>query len=84
MWRGYIRCTYVQVKNAPRPSAETVLVNSVGLVGTWGEPGPPTAVPDMPVKLGPCIHVTVHAEAAPSKVCSRRPYTPNLRYLFQV
>jgi hypothetical protein len=21
----------------------------------WGEPGPPTAVPDMPNKLGPCM-----------------------------
>ena len=26
--------------------------------------------------------VHVHAEAAPLKVFSRRPYTPNLRYLF--
>jgi hypothetical protein len=44
----------------------------------WGEPGPPTVpVPDHPDQLGPCM--TVRAEAAPLKVFSRRPYTPNLR-----
>lgn len=33
----------------------SVLVFDLKTESEWGEPGPPTAVPDMPDKLGPCM-----------------------------
>ncbi len=75
------------MNNAPTPSETvydlvglSVLVFDLKTESEWGEPGPPTADPDQVPR--PTRPVHVHAEAAPLEVFRRRPYTPNLRYLF--
>ncbi len=51
------------MNNAPT-YAILLLVFDLKAESEWGEPGPPTAMPDMPDKLGPCV-------CAPRRRCCR-------------